>query len=323
MSSNEISQTMKSAKLVWQGADRDKLLEFILNEGSTVSLGRDMGNDIELQNKKVSKLHAVISWKESEFVIADQNSTNGTRVNGSRITGQIPLKDGDRIEIGDFVLSFYFLGEKPIEEFKTKRFERSELEDLEKATVSHPIMTEKLTETENMETIFPGGAFELLATQEIPPIHVEQMKTMPPEVEPAVIEQPREAKPLLVEKPKGFTHIDEAFAELLTQQTQNVQSTAQVLKERGSVTKVKLDSMIDQLGTVSKEMSELERETSDTKLAEILDKLSKNPNDVTILVELAKHSAVIKGLLKAFGTHGATLDKIRKGLENELSNYFR
>lgn len=77
--------------------------EIVLSEGST-SIGRGQTNDITLDDKSVSKRHAIITVQtlkngESKVQITDLHSTNGTLVNGHRITYHT-LEDSDQLSIG-------------------------------------------------------------------------------------------------------------------------------------------------------------------------------------------------------------------------------
>ena len=82
---------------------------FRLDPKGTV-LGRDARSDIILDDDAVSNLHAKVRQEGEEdnrptFYIQDLASTNGTLVNGETIT-KCPLKDGDRIVIGQTTLVF-------------------------------------------------------------------------------------------------------------------------------------------------------------------------------------------------------------------------
>ena len=66
---------------------------------SNVKLGRETDNDIVIADMGASRYHATIARGRDCWVITDQNSTNGTLVNGREITSA-PLRDGDTITIG-------------------------------------------------------------------------------------------------------------------------------------------------------------------------------------------------------------------------------
>ena len=68
-----------------------------------VTIGRVQVNDIVLPKGNVSKRHARIVLKDGKFIIVDLKSTNGTYVNGRKITSPLVVKDSDKIYIGDFI----------------------------------------------------------------------------------------------------------------------------------------------------------------------------------------------------------------------------
>ncbi len=68
---------------------------FSLGKGE-LTIGRNPGNDILIDNVGVSRRHAVIKWTGDHAVIEDLGSANGTIVNGQKITSR-QLKDGDEV----------------------------------------------------------------------------------------------------------------------------------------------------------------------------------------------------------------------------------
>src|SRR5690606_11302813 len=73
-------------------------------EKPEVTIGRVQGNDVILPKGNVSKRHARIVLKDGKFIIVDLKSTNGTYVNGRKITSPLVVKETDKIYIGDFIL---------------------------------------------------------------------------------------------------------------------------------------------------------------------------------------------------------------------------
>src|SRR6266511_4003901 len=69
-----------------------------------ITIGRVQGNDVILPKGNVSKRHARIVLKDGKFIIVDLKSTNGTYVNGRKITSPLVVKESDKIYIGDFIL---------------------------------------------------------------------------------------------------------------------------------------------------------------------------------------------------------------------------
>jgi hypothetical protein len=73
----------------------------------TCTIGRGSSSDIVLADAKVSRRHALIqSQKQYEFWLLDLGSSNGSYLNGRRITQPVLLRDRDQIEIGPFRLIF-------------------------------------------------------------------------------------------------------------------------------------------------------------------------------------------------------------------------
>jgi ABC-type multidrug transport system ATPase subunit/pSer/pThr/pTyr-binding forkhead associated (FHA) protein len=77
-----------------------------LREKSVVYIGRDNDADIQLNHPNVSRQHALIEKKgDGIYFIKDLGSTNGTFVNGRRITSSTSFTDKDTILIGRFKLT--------------------------------------------------------------------------------------------------------------------------------------------------------------------------------------------------------------------------
>ncbi|MDD5349871.1 MAG: VanZ family protein [Chthoniobacteraceae bacterium] len=77
--------------------------------GGRLILGRNgEAAQLCLKNTSVSGRHLAITFRSGQFEIEDLGSSNGTRVNGRRLTPQQPalLADGDRIEAGEVLLHF-------------------------------------------------------------------------------------------------------------------------------------------------------------------------------------------------------------------------
>jgi hypothetical protein len=71
-----------------------------------VTLGRSRQSDVMVDDPNVSRSHAEIRPRGGSWVLADLNSTNGTRLNGRRLQGHEVLKPGDEIELGTSLLTF-------------------------------------------------------------------------------------------------------------------------------------------------------------------------------------------------------------------------
>jgi pSer/pThr/pTyr-binding forkhead associated (FHA) protein len=70
-----------------------------------VTIGREEGNLLRLNDERVSRFHAKVQFDNGEVILTDLESTNGTRVNGNVV--QIRrLRPGDRVGVGRSVLLF-------------------------------------------------------------------------------------------------------------------------------------------------------------------------------------------------------------------------
>ncbi len=76
----------------------------LIFEKEEVTIGRATGSDIVLPRSNISKRHARLVDKHDKVVIVDLRSTNGTYVNGRRITAPELLTYEDKVYIGDFVI---------------------------------------------------------------------------------------------------------------------------------------------------------------------------------------------------------------------------
>jgi adenylate cyclase len=77
------------------------------------TLGRHASNDIALQNDHVSRQHALIQWQQGKqdpgeggFLLVDLGSSNGSYVNGNRVSRPVALRDGDILEFAGSRIEF-------------------------------------------------------------------------------------------------------------------------------------------------------------------------------------------------------------------------
>lgn len=85
-------------------AENGEQKEHVLGE-TTVTIGRGSDADIVIPDKMVSRIHCGISFWDDAYFIRDFKSRNGTLVNDKPIE-VTRLKPGDRIKVGDTLLSF-------------------------------------------------------------------------------------------------------------------------------------------------------------------------------------------------------------------------
>lgn len=87
---------------VLDGADRGRIFEEL---PAPVTIGREEGNTIQLNDERVSRYHVKIQEDHEKLVLTDLESTNGTKVNGEDIQLRI-LRFGDMITVGRSVILY-------------------------------------------------------------------------------------------------------------------------------------------------------------------------------------------------------------------------
>jgi predicted component of type VI protein secretion system len=86
------------------GSQRVVTLE---DERSPITIGRRLDNDIVLSwDSEASRRHAHLLHTEDGWALVDDESRNGSYLNGERVTGQRRLRDGDVFRFGDTVVLF-------------------------------------------------------------------------------------------------------------------------------------------------------------------------------------------------------------------------
>lgn len=96
---------------VIQGRNRGTRFELHANQGA-VSIGREAGNAVQVDDHEVSRRHAEIRRVGDGYVLGDLKSSNGTFVNDARIE-RSELASGDRIRLGRTILIYAKDGDDP------------------------------------------------------------------------------------------------------------------------------------------------------------------------------------------------------------------
>jgi pSer/pThr/pTyr-binding forkhead associated (FHA) protein len=90
----------------------EKVIERVVAEKQRLTIGRTTDNDIVLDNRGVSRRHAMIEMGPSgQAVIIDNESLNGTFVNQRKVSEEV-LKDHDVISIGKYHLEYVAAGQE-------------------------------------------------------------------------------------------------------------------------------------------------------------------------------------------------------------------
>ena len=98
----------KNPKLVIQSGPM--VGEALLIDGPEVVIGRETGVTWVIDSPGVSRRHARLFFRQDLVILEDLNSSNGTFINGERLTQPLALKPGDQIGLGRMVV-LVFLAE--------------------------------------------------------------------------------------------------------------------------------------------------------------------------------------------------------------------
>ncbi|MBN2257123.1 MAG: FHA domain-containing protein [Anaerolineaceae bacterium] len=66
-------------------------------------IGRDVGNDIVINDAEISRRHSRLAIQAGGYILEDLGSTNGTAVNGERLTSRHVMRVGEVISLGEHV----------------------------------------------------------------------------------------------------------------------------------------------------------------------------------------------------------------------------
>jgi pSer/pThr/pTyr-binding forkhead associated (FHA) protein len=87
---------------VIDGADRGRVFADV---ATPLTIGREEGNPIQLNDERVSRFHLKIQEDQGKIVLTDLQSTNGTKLNGENVQLWV-LRPGDVIALGHTMLVF-------------------------------------------------------------------------------------------------------------------------------------------------------------------------------------------------------------------------
>ena len=87
---------------VIEGLERGRAYEDL---ASPITIGREEDNAIQLNDERVSRVHAKIQEDRGQIILTDLNSTNGSRVNGHPVQLRV-LRPGDHLQIGRCTLLY-------------------------------------------------------------------------------------------------------------------------------------------------------------------------------------------------------------------------
>ncbi len=73
-------------------------------DGDSYTIGREAGTEIVIEDAQVSRRHATLTRQGNTYLLEDIGSTNGTYVNGKRVTAPVLLSNGDMIGLADTIV---------------------------------------------------------------------------------------------------------------------------------------------------------------------------------------------------------------------------
>ena len=89
----------------WALILNDRIIKrFRIDEGQTLTIGRDKEADVVVDNTAISRQHCSLELKGGVYYLTDLYSLNGTKVNGKKVVSAVPVKKTDLIEVSKFTL---------------------------------------------------------------------------------------------------------------------------------------------------------------------------------------------------------------------------
>ena len=95
----------------------------------TQILGRGTNADLRIRGQGISRQHCRVTTSKEAVVLEDLGSTNGTYVNGEKITKQV-LQDGDKIQVGNSIILKFTYHDNLDEDFQRHMYESASRDGL-------------------------------------------------------------------------------------------------------------------------------------------------------------------------------------------------
>ncbi|QGQ21440.1 FHA domain-containing protein [Gimesia benthica] len=125
----------KATLLVIQGVDLGTRFQLGTDPAS---VGRGVRNEIRILDTEASRQHATISFKNGSYIITDQNSSNGTMVNGTQVQST-RLSNGDHIQIGRSLLLFSSQAIDEDSRYMAEKIDLISSEDSNQSSITHEV----------------------------------------------------------------------------------------------------------------------------------------------------------------------------------------
>lgn len=90
----------------WTLALNNRIIKrFTIDNGASMTIGRGSDADIVIDNAAISRQHATLELRAGQYFLTDHYSLNGTLVNDQKIESTVVINEGDKLQIGKFVLA--------------------------------------------------------------------------------------------------------------------------------------------------------------------------------------------------------------------------
>jgi len=168
---------------ILDGPDRGKSFHRI---ATPVTIGREEGNCIQLNDERVSRYHLKIYENSGTLLLTDLQSTNGTRVNGEDV--QVwALRPGDVVMLGRTLMIFGSTDEigsrlTHINKGSKSRCVQMGIEGEEFAFLNKVL--EKFAKGDRSASLFELEIFRGLTPEELEPLHLLAMPELPKKLTP-------------------------------------------------------------------------------------------------------------------------------------------
>jgi len=106
-----------------------------------LTIGRSAPADVVLEGPTVSRRHCKLEQQDGQIVLTDLGSTNGTFVNGQRISATVALDDGARINIGSHTLNYHRRSQEELAGWEALDRELGEAHDYVLSILPAPIVS--------------------------------------------------------------------------------------------------------------------------------------------------------------------------------------
>jgi serine phosphatase RsbU (regulator of sigma subunit)/pSer/pThr/pTyr-binding forkhead associated (FHA) protein len=129
-------------------------------DAPVISIGRANECTIPIRDRFLSRRHAEVRLESGQWLLRDCNSANGTRINGARVSGDVALRPGDRIGVGDAELVF---GEREELPSQLIAIDDDSVSSSDSVLMSAPLpQTDTDTRTQERMHLLNGLALELI-----------------------------------------------------------------------------------------------------------------------------------------------------------------